>query len=345
MDRTTSALIARTEGLTGEPLLTQWLAHILCQPTYQGTLIDFFAGTRIDRASLCDITIQDEGVDSAGDGRPDIDIRNEALALIVENKFDAGMTKNQPSGYLKVLKRREAKIRILTFLVPSYRGKELEEVLAPHSLTNRAITIRVCTWEALADTLNNAFPDSELIVEFSKDVRRRCKVQSPLTPSDFKNASDVLAGWLAQRELLKSIKEGILTHPGFKGLSVALEAKPEWDEDSCYMGMNVTGSDWVLWVGFWNLLQKKDPQETPLIGHVYDDSKDARKHFPQFWSKLKELRAGGLVRPLIPGHGWPIPVPLPLIQGKSVHEQAGNIVTYLSRILDGDIKAKKSTSN
>lgn len=343
MKRTSPALIARTEGLSGEPLLTQWLAHLLRQPAYQGTLINFFAGECLDHASICDITIQDEGVDVEGGGRPDIEIGNKKLALIVENKFDAGMTKKQPSGYLQILKRKDAATKILTFLVPNSRKQELTEVLAPYTTKNNDIAMRICSWEALAELLNNDYPDSEIVNEFAHDILRRCKVQSPLTSSDLKSASDVLAGWLSQREMLKSIKDKILADSYFKGLTVALEAKPEWDEDHCYMGMTVSAIDEVLWIGFWNLLQGKDPNTTPLFGHVYDESKEARKRFPLFWSKLKELQSNNIVRPLIRGHGWPIPVPLSAIQGKSVREQADGIVAHIIRVLNGDVKAKQTT--
>jgi PD-(D/E)XK nuclease superfamily len=207
MERNPPALIARTEGLSGEPLLTQWLAHLLRQPVYQGILIPFLAGEDIDHATLCNVTIRDEEGDSDGGGRPDIEIGCEAFALIVENKLDAGMTKNQPRGYLQLLKNRTAAKKVLTFLVPAGRKKELHTTLAPYTVKSTGIGIYVCTWEDLAEILTKSFAESELIREFSGDIQRRCKVQSPLTLDDLKIASDVLAGWLHQRELLKAIRE------------------------------------------------------------------------------------------------------------------------------------------
>lgn len=252
-----------------------------------------------------------------------------------ENKLDAGMTKNQPRGYLQVLKNRTAAKKVLTFLVPAERKKELQTTLAPYTVKSTGIGIHVCTWEDLAELLTKSFAESELIREFSGDIQRRCKVQSPLTLDNLKSASDVLAGWLHQRELLKAIREKLQAEPIFKGLTVTLEAKPEWDEEHCYMGMTISASHWVFWIGFWNLLQRKDPNYTPLLGHVYE-SKEARKLFPKFWSSLKQLRAANVVAPLVHGHGWPIPVPFSIMQSETVREQAENVVAYIVPVLDGD---------
>ena len=334
MERNFPGLITRTEGLSGEPLITQWLGHLLQQPAYQGVIIPFFAGEEINCATLSNVVIQDEEGESDGGGRPDIEIGCEALAMIVENKFDAAMTNNQPVGYLQILKKRTAEKKILVFLVPGWRKKELQTLLASYTLKGNGVAIRVCTWEELAELLTNSFAGSELIREFSRDVLRRCKVQSPLTVNELSMASDVLARWLNQRELLKVLREKLQVEPMFKNTTVTLEAKPEWDEEHCYMGILVSASDWVFWIGFWNLLQRKDRNATPLLGHVHE-SKEAIKRFPKFWSSLKQLRSANLVAPLVHGHGWPIPVPIRFIQGKSVREQAENIADYAVRVLQG----------
>lgn len=339
MEHNFSGLIARTEGLSGEPLLTQWLAYILRQPVYQNVLIPFFAGVEVDCAGFRNLIIRDEEEDGDGNGIPDIEIDCEALALIVENKFDAGMTKNQPVGYLQILRQRRNQKKILAFLAPAWRKEELQTIVAPYTLEATGIHVRVCTWEDLADLLSKSFASSELISEFSRDVLRRCRVQSPITVNELTMASDVLAQWLNQRELLKVVWEKLQLNPMFKGMRVALEAKPEWDEEHCYMGILVSTSadEWVFWIGFWNLLQRKDRNATPLLAHVYETD-GAKKLFPKFWSSLKELRAANIVSALVPDHGWPIPVPVASIQGKSVREQAENVVAYSLRALQGDTR-------
>lgn len=164
-------------------------------------------------------------------------------------------------------------------------------------------------------------------------------MQAPLSSSLLVGSTDILSAWLSQRELLKSVKEEITKPPCFKGLDVALEAKPEWDGEDCYMGMTLSsGNDWVVWIGFWNLLQRKSNGETPILGHVYEESKLARRLFPTFWKCLKKMRAAGLVAPLAPGHGWPIPIPLDVIQGKTINEQAKNIVEHFIGVLNGGEK-------
>lgn len=342
MDRNSSGLIARTEGLSGEPLLTQWLAHLLEQSKYQTVLISFFLGEAMDNAILRNVTIRPEAAGADGDGRPDIEIGCEELALIVENKFDAGMTKKQPLGYLQILKKRTAEKKTLAFLVPDWRRKEVETILAQHSSKAKGVNIRVCTWEDMGGLLKKSFADSELIREFSQDIQWRCKVQLPLTTNELMRASDVLAASLKQRELLNAIRKRLQVEALFKRMMIVLEAKPVWEKDDCYMGMTLLiASEWVFWIGFWNLLQRKNPKATPLIAHVFHQSKEAQKLFPKFWSSLQQLRARNIVAPLVPGHGWPIPVPVRIMQDKTLREQAENVVAYTVRVLNGDTRVNK----
>jgi hypothetical protein len=238
-------------------------------------------------------------------------------------------------AYIKTLKRRTADTKILVFLVPARRKAEIQTILTPYDLKRDGVSIRICIWEELAELLTASFASTEIIREFSGEILRRCKVQSPLTESDLSMATDVLARWLSQRELLKAIQESLKTEPMFKGTTLILEAKPEWDEEHCYMGVTAETSEWLFWIGFWNLIQRKDRTATPLIGHVYE-SKEAKKRFPKFWSSLQRLRDANLVAPLVPGHGWPIPIPISVIQGKSVREQAENVVTYFAGVLNGN---------
>jgi len=349
IERSSSGLIARTEGLSGEPLLTQWLAHLLRQPSYQSVLLSFFVGEKTTRTALSNITIRDEERDSDGSGTPDIQIAGEKLALIVENKFDAGMTKNQPLRYMQILKRRFTEKKVLVFLVPAWRKKEIQTILAPYISKNAGVSVRICTRDELAELLMESIHGSELIHEFTRDVLRRCKVQSPLKVNELNNASEVLAKWLRQQELLKGIRERLLEEPIFKGMKFQLETMPEWDEDHCYMGINVAVSDtvseseWVCWIGFWNLFQRKNRSATPLIAHVYD-SPAAKKRLPKFWSSLRSLRAANIVAPLVHGHGWPIPIRISVIKGnKSVREQADKIVAYTVSVLSGDKQKRRET--
>src|SRR5271169_4030294 len=93
-------IIERTVGLSGEPLMTQWLAHLLYYPQYRGVIVRYLYEEDFESAALDGLKIEDETGSSDGDGRPDLRIVGDDLYLIVENKFGAGLTSNQPSGCL-----------------------------------------------------------------------------------------------------------------------------------------------------------------------------------------------------------------------------------------------------
>src|SRR5262245_33516321 len=305
LERSSSGLIASIEGLRGEPLLTQWLAYLLRLSAYQSMLVSFFVGQKTRRGSLSNILIRDEGSDSDGGGIPDIEIGGDNFALIIENKFDARMTRNQPVRYIQILNRKFAQKKILVFRVPAWRKKEIQTILAQY-ISNGGVNIRVCVWEDLAELLMESSGNSELVHEFARDVLRRCRVQSPLKINELTIASDVLAQWLNQRELLKEIRAGLLVEPTLKNMTFQLETKPEWDEEHCYMGITASApnSEWVFWIGFWNLFQRTNRRATPLIAHVYERSA-AKKMLPKFWSSLRSLRAANVVAALVPGHVVP----------------------------------------
>jgi len=173
------------------------------------------------------------------------------------------MTQNQPVHYIDILKKDLQEKKVLVFLVPGWRKKEIEKLLWPYKEKDAAIIFRVCTWDDLATLLINSFRCSDLIYEFARDVLRRCRVQSPLKVSDLKDSSKVLAQWLQQRELLEKIRDRLQDEPLFKGMQFPLERKPEWDKEHCYMGITIappnalSEKDWVGWIGFWNLFQRK----------------------------------------------------------------------------------------
>ena len=206
---------------------------------------------------------------------------------------------------------------------------------------NAAIIFRVCTWDDLATLLINSFRCSDLIYEFARDVLRRCRGQSPLKVSDLKDSSKVLAQRLQQRELLEKIRDRLQDEPLFKGMQFPLERKPEWDKEHCYMGITIappnalSEKDWVGWIGFWNLFQRKNDLETPLFAHV-SDTELAKSLLPKFWLSLKTLQAANTVAPYVDGHGWPVLIPIRILEEcKSVQEQAEKIVAYSVRVFNG----------
>jgi PD-(D/E)XK nuclease superfamily len=89
-----------------------------CLPS---ALIPFFVGEKTNRRDLSNVAIRAEERDSDGSGTPDIRIRSENLFVIIENKFDAGMTKNQPLSYIQILKKSSAEKKLLVFLVQDHR--------------------------------------------------------------------------------------------------------------------------------------------------------------------------------------------------------------------------------
>lgn len=107
-----------SRGLSPEPAATQALAHILGEREALEAFVQGLAFTGVSFAPR-----RAEAEAAAGDGRPDISIYDAAgvRRMVVENKFWAGLTDAQPTGYLEELSRDEAVPSALVFIVPTVR--------------------------------------------------------------------------------------------------------------------------------------------------------------------------------------------------------------------------------
>src|SRR6266404_3378418 len=212
-------IIERTEGLSGEPLITQWLAHLLCHPQYREAIIRYLYEKDFESTALDGLKIEDETGSADGDGRPDLRIVGDEIYLIVENKFGAPRTENQPDGYLRELRKQSQRHKSLIFLVPCWRETEMSDLIRR---TKPNIPVRVKLWEELVTKLAEKFPASELMQEFVGEIRRRCKVMKPLDDQELKETLEGLRRFLRHQEFLKGLRLEIEKSGVFGGKGIKL---------------------------------------------------------------------------------------------------------------------------
>ena len=124
MSDNASTLLAHLGSLLDETHATRALSYVLngsasCRQALEGLVRD--SGAKIDSIE----EVRPEVTGPTGKGRADIACYGTAkssLAALIEVKFDASLTRNQPNGYLDWLRRYDG-TTVLIFLVPESRAE------------------------------------------------------------------------------------------------------------------------------------------------------------------------------------------------------------------------------
>jgi len=101
-------------------------------------------------------------------GRPDLEIEFEDGFTIIEVKVrNSNLTKNQPAGYIKILKKRTEKVKKLFFLIPRYYSHEQELKDSINKVKNSKI-IEIKYWEWFFERCkdNNIYKINEIVSEY-----------------------------------------------------------------------------------------------------------------------------------------------------------------------------------
>jgi hypothetical protein len=166
--------VAAKFGRSPEDLATEGLHFLLSHHVAADAFVDLLnrmCGT--DLPGTMNFRTQ-EGTED-GEGQPDMKgtAGDGSVPLLVESKFWAGLTRNQPDGYLRALESVPG--AVLLFLVPDIRqrylwSKVLDRIDDPNAqsggrdrcvhLTNRT-SVTMCSWTEVLDTIEAALRREE----------------------------------------------------------------------------------------------------------------------------------------------------------------------------------------
>jgi hypothetical protein len=164
-----------------QEISTSLLTHVIYAPGTEDAHTELFAellrineladaftkellGFQMERSALEEQEVETQWQNVEGSGRPDVAIRAPSYFVLVENKLGAGLTKNQPGGYLEELaswkSSHESGTAVLCIQVPASRLESIErkvwEALKLPLDTGvtaevRRVGIRLITWQQTAD--------------------------------------------------------------------------------------------------------------------------------------------------------------------------------------------------
>jgi hypothetical protein len=163
-----------------QEISTALLTHVIHAPGIEDAHTELFAellrineladaftkellGFQMERATLEEQKVETQWQNIEGSGRPDVAIRAPGHFVLVENKLEAGLTKNQPGGYLEELaswkSSHESGMAVLCLQVPASRlesiARKVWEALKLPLDTGVAaeaerVGIRLITWQQTA---------------------------------------------------------------------------------------------------------------------------------------------------------------------------------------------------
>lgn len=194
MTETLLAHLANRLGHGTENLATEALAFVLRHPGVSHAFQQHLRAFAPDLADLTRFRTQVAGEDDLGIRDLVGSAKDNTSPLVVEVKFDAPLTSNQPQTYLSALGKLDCP-SLLLFLVPTRRveamwtrlrqrctesGLDLVDVDGrQHLAAYGAVTLAVTTWERLLDQLSAIPPsaETEQVLAEIQQLRGLCERQ------------------------------------------------------------------------------------------------------------------------------------------------------------------------
>jgi hypothetical protein len=358
------AYIAEQYGRKKEDVATDALAYLFKRHGDSRTAFQSFVAVECGYALPKKWSVRSRT--KGPNGVPDLritDDANEDCCAIVENKFRAGLTENQPVGYFKELGVDDG---LILFVVPADRasklwtdlesrckvaGKAIER-LRGFRFSGQSAKHRLCivSWDQLIRhlkaSLDNEITRQTEALMFIDQLQRVCEVADKekfdnLTPDqiDGVGASTLIRHltWITRELIGKCINQGIVT--GTKKRDIL--AKVDISESSLYVGQNLLLDGIDIWIGFWPKAWEEYGVSPLWIVFYLPEFGDN----PVVEQLQREHRDGAFLKQLFfceDESGWLIPIPIePNKSQDDVVDEAFQFVSYL-RLVVGIAKGGSS---
>lgn len=297
------------------------------------------SGVHLD-PGLC-LSLKRDRKGKTGRWRPDIQVLDEKgnCRALIENKFDARLTKDQLESYLSELMSDDGR---LVFVVPEKRKEEVQQLFRNTMGRGR---VTVIPWRDFLGALKKALelpkPPSPLLSDFVQ-LRRYCDVMEEQTfdPFDLEQIRDEVLSqplhqltWITADFIRECRKEKIVHALDKKdGLLANLE-----EDDSLSCGQDLAFCGALVWMGLWVRMWRKY-RSTPLWICLCDSDDAGTKVGPKARSRAREIKE--LLAQAKISHewepdekGWIIPVPVKALPQGELVQQAVDFVKHLHELV------------
>ena len=340
--------IARQHRLPRENLATEMLASILRgRRSFACKFLGHY-GADLSPESYVQIELQRRGKE--GRWIPDLQVSNEIgeLCAVVESKFWAGFTRNQPESYLRDLNGRG----LLLFVVPEKRRRRVfAELLARCRRDGRegntkilidGTKMSVISWESALDTLedlalHNPADDKQLCHEVGV-LRRFCEVADKEVFEPFQKVQleESATGatirqliWITRNVVERCIDDRTLAPWGKKKLKTGIEGS--W----LNFGQEVRFCDVDAWVGLWFEMWEAKKLESPFLLALYNSRTAERIAKRLHGTSI----AGSVIRLQTSPEGEAWLIPIPIKPGFHQNQVVDEAVSFLKE-LKGAFKSR-----
>lgn len=338
------AYIAELKQIGKENLATELLAELIRSPLSEHAFRSFVSRFDITLPDMYRVKTQQGGIESRC--IPDLWIRDAQghPFVIIDSKFYAGFTHNQPNGYIN-----EVKGGLVLFVVPDKRSSaaftelcsrcDLEikiDQVRPRQAKIGGTKLAVSTWTEILDALE---ANSRSLCEpsglsrynvYLNELRGFCEVAAkevflPLTGEQIAG-SDIASllhqfKWLTENLIRRCIEDNIVQAVSNKRRIEKDELGANFDS-SLYFGRNLIIDNLKIWLGFFGSVWE-ERQKSPLWIEIDSKSDESRT----FVQNLRQRKGNEFV---MHGEDGPYLIAIPLTPGLTQSEQVESAVRFVA---------------